>query len=124
LQGQPTLPWLFFSFSGRISPAACLLGGMFVLVVQMFLLFAWARAFNAAPQSPADFFWGSAASISVLVGVWANFALTAKRFHDFGKPTVFGAISLVAGLILFVILAFIKSDPGPNRYGAATNQPK
>ena len=124
MQGQPKLTWLFFSFSGRISPAACLLGGLFVLVVQMFLFYSWARAFEVAPQSAAAFFWGLAVSISILVGVWANFALTAKRFHDFGKPTAFGAISLIAGLILFVILAFIPGDPGPNRYGAATNQPK
>lgn len=116
--------WLFFSLSGRISPAVGLLGGMFVLLVQMFLLYKLGSVLELAPQSPSAFFWGSAFSVAVLVGAWANFAVTAKRFHDFGKPTAFGAISLVAGLILFVILAFIPGDPGPNRYGAATNQPK
>ena len=35
----------------------------------------------------------------------------------------YALISLIVGAILLVILAFFKSDPGPNRYGKRTNAP-
>ncbi|MGT2465223.1 DUF805 domain-containing protein [Mesorhizobium atlanticum] len=49
--------------------------------------------------------------------------MTAKRFHDFGKPTYFALISLIIGPILLIILSCFRSDPGPNRYGRRTNAP-
>ena len=112
--------WFFFSLSGRISPAACLLGGLFLVVVQLFLLYQFMRV---DPQSPAGGFWALSFWIVVFVSAWCNFALTAKRFHDFGKPGLLALISLVAGFILFIILFFIKGDPGPNQYGQRTNAP-
>jgi uncharacterized membrane protein YhaH (DUF805 family) len=59
----------------------------------------------------------------VLISTWSSFAVTAKRFHDFGKPTYYALISLIIGPILLLILACFRSDPGPNRYGRHTNSP-
>ena len=60
--------------------------------------------------------------VALVVG-WSNFAITAKRFHDFGKPTAFALIAFLVGFILVIALSFVKGDPGPNRYGATTNTP-
>jgi uncharacterized membrane protein YhaH (DUF805 family) len=120
LADRSKLTWLFFGLSGRISPAACLLGGLFVFVLQMFLFY---KLMRVDPETSAAHFWEAILSVMVLLSVWVNFALTAKRFHDFGKPTAFAAFSLLFGLVLYIVLYFIKGDPGPNRYGAITDAP-
>lgn len=114
------LTWLFFGLSGRINPAACLLGGLFVFVLQMFMFY---KLMQFGPDTESAAFWEILLSVAVLICVWVNFALTAKRFHDFGKPTAFAALSLIFGLILYLVLYFIKGDAGPNKYGAVTNAP-
>ncbi|MBN9070587.1 MAG: DUF805 domain-containing protein [Rhizobiales bacterium] len=106
--------WLFFSLKGRAGRAAYFLAGLFVLIVQMFFFYRVGMEVEGSPASQA---WAGAFLVAVLVATWCNFALTAKRFHDFGKPTGYAAISLVAGFILVVVLSLIKGEDGPNRYG-------
>lgn len=112
--------WLFFSLKGRISPAVYFLAGLLLLVVQMFLLYR----FTLAPdQSPAQGGWALAFWIMVFVSAWSNIALTGKRLHDFGRPAAWALVTLVIGFIIFIVLSFVKGDPGPNQYGIATNTP-
>ncbi|MCV3206396.1 DUF805 domain-containing protein [Mesorhizobium sp. YC-39] len=120
LSDRPQFLWLFFSLSGRLSPSAYALTGLLVILAQFFPLYQIARveAGSAAGETWALVFW-----IVLLVSSWASFAVTAKRFHDFGKPTYFALISLIIGPILLIILACFGSDPGPNRYGKRTNAP-
>jgi len=114
------LLWLFFSLKGRISPAVYFLAGLLLLVIQMFLLYR----FTLAPeQSTAQGGWALAFWATVFTAAWSNIALTAKRLHDFGRPAGWALITLVIGFIVFIVLSFIKGDPGPNRYGANTNAP-
>jgi uncharacterized membrane protein YhaH (DUF805 family) len=120
LADSKTLTWFFFGLSGRINPAACLLGGLFIFVLQMFIFY---KLMQFGPGTPGAAFWEMLLSVAVLVCVWVNFALTAKRFHDFGKPAGFAVLSLIFGLILYIILYFIKGDTGPNRFGNVTNAP-
>ena len=117
---KPQLPWLFFSLSGRVSPSAYVLAGLLLLVAQFFPLYQFARLEPGTPNSQiwAVVFWSV-----LLISTWSSFAVTAKRFHDFGKPTYYALISLVIGPILLIILACFKSDPGANRYGKRTNAP-
>lgn len=109
-----TYLWLFFGLSGRIGRAAYFLGGLLMLVVQMFFFYRVSLEVEGSAASGA---WATAFLIVVLAATWSNFALAAKRFHDLGKPAAFAAISLVAGFILVIVLSLIKGDPGPNRYG-------
>lgn len=112
--------WLFFSLKGRISPAVYFLAGLLLLIIQMFLLYR----FTLAPQgSSAQGSWALAFWAAVFISAWSNIALTGKRLHDFGKPAAWALITLVVGFIVFIVLTFIKGDPGPNRYGASTNVP-
>jgi uncharacterized membrane protein YhaH (DUF805 family) len=120
LSDKPQFLWLFFSLSGRVSPSAYALAGLLLVIVQFFPLYQFSQL---EPGSPASQNWALIFWIALLVSSWSSFALTAKRFHDFGKPTYFALISLIIGPILLIILACFGSDPGPNRYGKRTNAP-
>ena len=114
------LLWLFFSLKGRISPAVYFLAGLLLLIIQMFLLYR----FTLAPQeSAAQGGWALAFWVAVFTSAWSNIALTGKRLHDFGRPAAWALVTLVIGFIVFIVLSFVKGDPGPNRYGFTTNAP-
>lgn len=112
--------WLFFQLKGRVSRAAYFLAGTLVWMVQIFLLYRFALEpeGSAASQTLALAF-----AASAIVGGWAHFALTAKRFHDFGKPAYFAIVAFFIGFILLIALSLVRGDPGPNRYGSRTNAP-
>jgi uncharacterized membrane protein YhaH (DUF805 family) len=112
--------WLFFGLSGRISPAVYFLAGLLVFVMQLFPIY---RIMLAPEGSAAAQGWGLAFLAAVLVAAWANFALTGKRLHDFGKPAGWAAVTLIVGFIVFIVLSFVKGDAGPNQYGQRTNAP-
>ena len=112
--------WLFFSLSGRISPAVYFLAGLLVFVVQLFPLY---RFTLVPPESAAAQSWALALLAALLVSAWANLALTAKRLHDFDKPAAWALVTLVIGFIVFIVLSLVKGDPGPNKYGTRSNMP-
>ncbi|MER9390774.1 MULTISPECIES: DUF805 domain-containing protein [unclassified Mesorhizobium] len=120
LPNTPPLPWLFFSLSGRVSPSAYVLAGLLLVLAQFFPLYQLSRLEpgTATSQNWALVFW-----VVLLISTWSSFAVTAKRFHDFGKPTYFALISLIIGPILLIVLACFRGDPGPNRYGKRSNAP-
>jgi uncharacterized membrane protein YhaH (DUF805 family) len=119
----PSLAWFFFSLSGRVSRSAYLLAGLLLAVIQAFLLYRY----TLAPQdSSAGEGWAFAFWIAVVVSVWANFALSVKRLHDFGKPGLI-AVTLfipVVSIVAFVVLCLYPGDAGPNQYGQRTNAPR
>jgi uncharacterized membrane protein YhaH (DUF805 family) len=120
LPDSSKLAWLFFSMSGRVGRASYILAGLFVLIVQMFLFYQVLRF----PQgSAAGQGWAFAFMIAAFVSLWANFALTAKRLHDFGRPGAFALVTLIVGFVVFIVLAFVRGDPGPNRYGDRPDAP-
>ncbi|NGO53049.1 DUF805 domain-containing protein [Mesorhizobium camelthorni] len=115
--------WLFFRFSGRVSRAAYFLAGLLLAIVQVFLLYR----FTLVPQdSTQGQFWAMAFWAAVLISIWSNVALSVKRLHDLDKPGIIAATLFipVISIIAFVLLCLFPGTPGPNRYGAATNQPK
>jgi uncharacterized membrane protein YhaH (DUF805 family) len=114
------LGWLFFSPRGRLSPGAYFLAGLLLFVIQLFFIY---RVALAAPDSAESESWALSLLLLAVVCGWANFAITAKRFHDFDKPTAFALIAFVVGFILVIVLSFVKGDPGPNRYGPTTDAP-
>jgi uncharacterized membrane protein YhaH (DUF805 family) len=114
------IAWVFFSLKGRLSPGAYFLAGLLLLLIELFFIY---RIALAPPDSAEAQSWALSFLLLALVIGWSNFAITAKRFHDFGKPTAFALIAFLIGFILVIVLSFVRGDPGPNRYGATTNAP-
>ena len=114
------LIWLFFCFRGRVSRAAYFLAGLFLAIVQAFLLYR----FTLAPQDSAESqVWALAFWLAMLASLWSNVALGVKRLHDFGKPGIIAAALFipVISIVAFVALCLFPGDPGPNRYGDRPN---
>lgn len=116
------LVWLFLRLKGRISRAAYLLAGLLANLVPLFLLYR----FTLVPEgSQESMVWALAFTLMGVVAIWAIFALSVKRVHDLGKPGAY-ALALfvpVISYIVFVVLCVMPGEPGPNRYGEATNSP-
>ena len=127
--------WVFFGFRGRIGPQTFFLAGLLIFITQGWLLYmAPAHSLDGlmpgAPVSaaetvwtPAGEIWAGTFAVFSILEIWAYVALTAKRLHDFGKPTAVALIAIPLGFFLLPILPFFKGDPGPNRYGERTNEP-
>ena len=116
----PGMAWLFFRFRGRVSRAAYFLAGLFLAIVQAFLLYR----FTLAPQDSAESqVWALAFWLAMLASLWSNVALGVKRLHDFGKPGIIAAALFipVISIVAFVALCLFPGDPGPNRYGDRPN---
>ena len=120
LSDKPQLLWLFFSLSGRVAPSAYFLAGLLLVIAQALPLYHFLQA---EPGSDVHTGWAQILVFVVLLTWWPSFALAAKRFHDFGKPTYFALISLIFTPLVLLVLACFRSDPGPNRYGTRSNAP-
>lgn len=128
------MAWVFFGFSGRLSPAAFLLAGLLLFISQGYLFYLapphlietfmrGAPEANQQAWTPGGELWTLAFAAFSILELWAYVALAAKRLHDFGKPTALGLIAIPLGFFLLPVLPFFKGDPGPNRYGQRTNEP-
>lgn len=114
--------WLLFGFSGRASRKAFVLAHLLLAVLMFLLIF---KVIGASPEAIESGELGFNILMVLLVAQWVNLALSAKRFHDFGKPGIFAAVMLIPmiSMIALVALCFIPGDLGPNRYGQFTNEP-
>jgi uncharacterized membrane protein YhaH (DUF805 family) len=119
---QGTIPWLFFGVSGRVGRLAYFLAGLFLAIIQAFLLYR----FTLVPeQSAAGQFWAMLFWVAVVVSIWSNVALGVKRLHDFGKPGIM-AVSLfipIISILAFLLLCLVPGHAGPNQYGSEANRP-
>ena len=114
--------WLFFGFSGRVSRAAYFLAGLLMMIVVVFIAYRMTLAQEAGGDGAA---WSIVFSLALLVSLWAQAALGAKRLHDLDKPGLFAALLFVPALnfVTFIALCLIPGTPGQNRYGQFTNAP-
>jgi uncharacterized membrane protein YhaH (DUF805 family) len=119
---QSPILWLFFGIAGRVSRLAYFLAGLFLAVVQAFLLYR----FTLVPEeSAAGQFWAFLFWVAVVISIWSNVALGIKRLHDMDRPGIF-AVALfipVISILAFVILCLFPGTGGPNKYGQDTNSP-
>jgi uncharacterized membrane protein YhaH (DUF805 family) len=119
---QSPILWLFFGIAGRVSRLAYFLAGLFLAVVQAFLLYR----FTLVPEeSAAGQFWAFLFWVAVVISIWSNVALGIKRLHDMDRPGIF-AVALfipVISILAFVILCLFPGTDGPNKYGQDTNSP-
>jgi uncharacterized membrane protein YhaH (DUF805 family) len=117
------MTWLFFGFSGRISRAAYFLSGLLMMIVVVFLTYRIVRAQEAGGGGET---WQAVLSMVLLASLWAQAALSAKRFHDLGRPGILAALLFIPAVnfVVFVALCLVPGNPGPNQHGEATNAPK
>lgn len=115
--------WLFFSFSGRVSRAAYFLAGMLMMIIVVFLVYRVTLAQQAGVSSAG---WDTALVVALLVSLWTQAALGAKRLHDLGKPGLYAALLFVPlfNFLVFVALCLMPGTPGANQFGRYTNAPK
>lgn len=118
-----SIAWLFFGLSGRISRKAYLLSGLFMFVIQAFMLY---RVALEPEGSAAGTTWALLFMFAGLVAIWSTIALSVKRLHDFGANGFIAVCLLIPAisLIAFVVLCIVKGNEGPNQYGAESNRPK
>lgn len=114
--------WLFFSPSGRVSRAAYFLAGLLLAIAQALPLY---RYMLVPEDSGEAQMWASIFGVMFFASLWSNLVLASKRLHDFGRS---GLLSLllfipVVSIVVFLFLCFFPGDPGPNKYGLATNSP-
>ena len=126
------MAWLFFGFTGRIDRSVYALAGLFVFVVQMFIVYRYLQPVLGTLAS-GDFDPAETLALSpmtnvqsaiFLLGQLAHIALAAKRLHDFGKSGFFALLFMFAGLIAYLGLCLIPGNPGPNKHGTRPNAPK
>ena len=114
--------WLFFGFSGRISRAAYFLAGLMMMIIVVFITY---RMMLAQESGTSGALWETMLSVVLIASLWAQAALGAKRFHDFGKPGMLAALLFIPlfNFISFVALCIIPGTPGPNQFGQVSNAP-
>jgi uncharacterized membrane protein YhaH (DUF805 family) len=108
---------LFFSKNGRISRTQYWIG-MIVVSITLFI----AAGFNAGAIDPetgeAVGSAGLCGGILLILGLWMFYAVSAKRYHDRGKTSLWVLIALIP-IVQFwqlIELGFLPSVPGPHKY--------
>lgn len=100
-------------FSGRAGQAE--FAAMFVAVFFMVLI---AARLDSALFVKNDEGLGPLTTLVALAHLVPFLSVTARRFHDVGWSGWWGLVGLVPVSGLFtVLLAFVRGQPGPNRYG-------
>jgi len=104
--------WLYFDPRGRIGRATFWRHGMLALLV----LDVVAIALLQIVGFDADF----AEKWATWALMWPLIALSAKRWHDIGRPGWFVLVNLVPAigqLVALVCNGFLRGTRGPNKYG-------
>ena len=119
----PSLTWLFFGWSGRLSRAPFALGWAFWL---MLLSAALTQIVMVPKEDPSFLFWSF-----VFVGVGiastvSSILLTIKRLHDMNLPVPLIICLFIPAISFFALIAFMvwPGTSGANDYGTVTNRPK
>jgi uncharacterized membrane protein YhaH (DUF805 family) len=119
----PSLTWLFFGWSGRLSRAPFALGWAFWL---MLLSAALTQIVMVPKEDPSFLFWSF-----VFVGVGiastvSSILLTIKRLHDMNLPVPLIICLFIPAISIFALIAFLvwPGTNGPNDYGHVTNRSK
>lgn len=124
VEGQgPSLTWLFFGWSGRLSRAPFALGWAFWL---MLLSAALTQIVMVPKEDPSFLFWSF---VFVGVGIASTVSsvlLTIKRLHDMNLPVPLIICLFIPAISFFALIAFLvwPGTNGANAYGRLPNRPK
>nr|WP_298105295.1 DUF805 domain-containing protein [uncultured Shinella sp.] len=119
----PSLTWLFFGWSGRLSRAPFALGWAFWL---MLLSAALTQIVMVPKEDPSFLFWSF---VFVGVGIASTISsilLTIKRLHDMNLPVALIICLFIPAISFFALIAFLvwPGTNGANDYGRVPNRPK
>jgi len=112
----PTVLWVLFGFTGRISRQSFILGQLFM--ISLFAIIV-ARILAVQGNETATTFWGFIFILLIGVSTVSSFALTIKRLHDLSLPGALALILFVPTInIIFVItLMILASKQETNQWG-------
>jgi len=120
----PSVAWALLSPIGRISRNAYWHGMFLVWLVILIAMHMWWSSLDPSmPLSEVDIngFAGSNPLFPLLFFAlqWVELALVIKRCQDIGVTGFLAILILIPGinLITVIVLGFIPSVSGPNRYG-------
>lgn len=117
---------LLFSLKGRIGRKTWWLTSlavMFGFTVLSGVLVAMGGGLASSGSSPEAAMSGALLGLLLIFVpvVWTSIALGVKRLHDNdmrGWWMLISFVPVVGGLVLFVLMGFIKGDEEENRFGA------
>jgi uncharacterized membrane protein YhaH (DUF805 family) len=119
----PSLRWLFFGWSGRVSrlPYA-LVWGFWMTLAAAFLT----RMVMTPQDEPAFAIWTLLFFAVGVVSTLSSVMLTIKRLHDMALPAPLVLCLFVPAISIFALIAFLvwPGTPGPNPHGRVTDRPK
>lgn len=119
----PSLIWLFFGWSGRVSRLPYALAwGFWLMLASAFLV-----PLVTTPQTePVFLVWTMLFFTVGAVATLSSVMLTIKRLHDMALPAPLALCLFVPAISLFALIAFLvwPGTPGPNAHGAVTDAPK
>jgi uncharacterized membrane protein YhaH (DUF805 family) len=120
---RPSLAWLFFGWSGRVSRLPFALAWAFWV---MLLSAALARIVIVPKEDPSFLLWSL---VFLAIGVAATVSsimLTIKRLHDMNLPLPLIICLFIPAISFFALVAFSvwPGTIGPNEHGALPNRPK
>src|SRR5690606_1745550 len=120
---RPSLAWLFFGWSVRVSRVPFALGWAFWL---MLLSAALARIIIVPKEDPSFLFWSFVFVGVALVSTVSSVLLTVKRLHDMNLPLPLIICLFIPAISFFALFAFMiwPGTNGPNAYGDLPNRPK
>lgn len=119
----PSLTWLFFGWSGRLSRVPFALGWGFWL---MLLSASLARIIIVPKEDPSFLFWSFVFVGMAIVSTISSIMLTVKRLHDMNVPVPLIICLFIPAISFFALFAFLvwPGTDGPNENGRLTNRPK
>jgi uncharacterized membrane protein YhaH (DUF805 family) len=120
---RPSLAWLFFGWSGRVSRVPFALGWAFWL---MLLSASLARIIIVPKEDPSFLLWSFVFIGTAIVSTVSSVLLTVKRLHDMNLPVPLIICLFIPAISFFALIAFLvwPGTNGPNEYGAQPNRPK
>ena len=120
---RPSLVWLFFGWSGRLSRVPFALGWAFWFLL---LCATLARIMIVPKEDPSFLFWAFAFFGVAVVSTVSSILMTIKRLHDMNLPVPLIICLFIPAISFFALIAFMvwPGTNGPNDYGRLPDRPK
>lgn len=125
-QSRGSLIWFLFSPRGRISRVEFWVFHLALIALAFFGLLAIGLAYDpsfvlgGAVAVTVEFLLGYATIGLMALAVLSSLAVSAKRFHDRGRPgwwSLIGLVPVIGTAWLVVECGCLRGTSGPNRYG-------
>ena len=120
---RPSLAWLFFGWSGRLSRVPFALGWAFWL---MLLSAALTQIIVVPKEDPSFLFWSFVFVGIGIVSTVSSILLTIKRLHDMNLPLALIICLFIPAISFFALFVYMvwPGTAGPNEYGRLPDRPK